>query len=379
MVESANIAPEPRIAVPSSLQQAEQGQSRQAIPGSLVRLRPTQLAVTRRLLIANVSIVAIGAVFGTWITAASARSLPDSSLPMLMLGFAIVGLLLSIVVNHVAINAILGPLDSLNDVASAVRRGDLSARADVSRFTDTQIRDLVETFNRTLNQLEVDQEMVRSLASQVIRAQEDERKRIARELHDDTAQILYAQLLRIPPLKQSDDLAVRQTAELLESMTSEAIEGVRRLALELRPPALDDLGLQAALEGLANRYGDEFGLAIDFSSRGPRIRLPAEVELVIYRVAQEALSNVAKHAEATTVLIDLDRDAASVSISIRDNGKGFNARPAHDADRPGLGMGIFGMEERVVLVRGQLSIWSKAREGTEIFAIIPLNDTDPLS
>lgn len=363
----------------STIEQVSQAQVPHPHSVKQKRRRASGIKVTQRVLIANASIVAIGAVFGTWITAEIARSLPSGSLPALMLSFAIVGLVLSVAVNHVVISAILGPLDSLNEVASAVRLGNTSARADVSRFSSSQIQELVETFNRTLDQLEADQEMVRSLASQVIQAQEDERRRVARELHDDTAQVLFAQLLRVAQLKQSDDPKVRQTADTLESMTSEAIESVRRLALELRPPALDDLGLHAALEGLANRYGEEFRLRVDFSSRGPRTRLPAEIELVIYRVAQEALSNVAKHAEATFVLLDLDREATGVSISIRDDGIGFDAKPVMDPDRPGLGLGMFGMVERVALVRGRLSVWSEKGKGTEIFAYIPLRDVEPSS
>jgi signal transduction histidine kinase len=206
----------------------------------------------------------------------------------------------------------------------------------------------------------------------VIRAQEDERKRISRELHDDTAQILFAQILRLTALKNSGDQSVQEIAATLEDMTVEALEGVRRLALELRPPALDDLGLDAALGELAQRFGEQLGIAIDYQARGPKERLPASIELILYRVAQEALTNIAKHARATCVTVDLDRSDRDVSISVRDDGRGFDLQSATARDDQGLGLGLFGMAERVELVGGAFRIWTQRGAGCEVYAYIPL-------
>jgi signal transduction histidine kinase len=155
-------------------------------------------------------------------------------------------------------------------------------------------------------------------------------------------------------------------------MTVAAIEGVRRMAVELRPPALDDLGLPAALGDLAQRFGEQLGIPVDYQAHGLRGRLPAEIELVLYRVAQEALTNVAKHASAGRVWIDLDRGFDDVILSVRDDGRGFDpgSRPA--SDERGLGLGLFGMEERLALVSGTFKIWPRNGSGTEIFAFIPL-------
>jgi two-component system sensor histidine kinase UhpB len=249
----------------------------------------------------------------------------------------------------------------------------MSVRAAPTSFMDPQVAHLAETFNATLDELARDRAELRSLASQVIRAQEDERRRIARELHDDTAQVLFAQLLRLSALKGSPDPAVHSMASTLEELTVEALEGVRRLALELRPPALDDLGLSAALGELAQRHAEKLNVAVDYQSRGLRGRLPAEVELVLYRVAQEALTNISKHANATQVSLDIDRSSDDVSISIRDNGRGFDGAASGSSDGRGLGLGIFGMEERVALVGGRFRIWARPSVGTEIFAFIPLS------
>ncbi len=331
------------------------------------------LPILQKVLIANATIVVLGAIAGTWITSQAARSTEGRTFMALAFTFVVIGIVLSVVVNYVVLRAAFRPLATLEAAALAVRQGDLSVRAAPSSFTDPQVAHLAETFNATLDELARDREELRSLASQVIRAQEDERRRIARELHDDTAQVLFAQLLRLTTLKASPDKSIQELAASMEQMTVEALEGVRRLALELRPPALDDLGLSAALGELAQRYSEQLKIPIDYQARGLRGRLPAEVELVLYRVAHEALTNVAKHADARHVWLDVDRTPTDVAISIRDDGKGFDPENVASSDGRGLGLGIFGMEERVALVGGRFRIWSAPGQGTEVFAFIPLD------
>ncbi|MEA2523004.1 MAG: two-component system, NarL family, sensor histidine kinase UhpB [Thermomicrobiales bacterium] len=330
------------------------------------------LPILYKVLIANAAIVALGAIAGTWLTIQTVRHAAHHQFFGLAASFVAVGIIASIVVNYVVLRAAFRPLATLEQTALAVRGGDLSARAAPTSFMDPQVAHLAETFNATLDELARDRAELRTLASQVIRAQEDERRRIARELHDDTAQVLFAQLLRLTTLKASPDPGVHLMAATLEEMTVEALEGVRRLALELRPPALDDLGLSAALGELAQRFADQLNVPVDYQSRGLRGRLPSEVELVLYRVAQEALTNIAKHADASRVWLDVDRTGNDVTISIRDDGRGFDHNVSAASDGRGLGLGLFGMEERVALVGGRFRIWSRPGSGTEIFAFIPL-------
>jgi two-component system sensor histidine kinase UhpB len=324
-----------------------------------------RLPLLYRVLIANSAIVVLGAVVGTWATAlATRREVQFGGIPLVLV-FALLGVVLSVAVNYVVLRAAFRPLEMLARVAEAVRQGDLTARATPLPAGDPQMAHLAQTFNRTLDQLERDRAALRHVASQVISAQEEERKRVSRELHDDTAQVLFAQLLRVAALKGSPNPEVRAAAAALEEMTVEALEGVRRLALELRPPALDDL---------AQRFGEQLGVEVEFQARGPRGRLPAEVELVLYRVAQEALTNVAKHAGATAVAVDLDRGPIDVTLSVRDNGVGFDPRATVAESPAGAGLGLFGMAERLALVGGGVSIWSTAGDGSEVFAFVPLPD-----
>jgi two-component system sensor histidine kinase UhpB len=329
-----------------------------------------RLPILYKVLVANAAVVVLGAVAGTWLTVLATRA--DEDAVPLVFAFVLLGVVLSVVVNWLVLRAAFRPLTSLERVAEAVRLGDLSARAEPTPFADPQVAHLAATFNGTLDELERDRAELRSVASQVINAQEEERKRISRELHDDTAQVLFAQLLRLTALKASPNTEVRGTAATLEEMTAEALEGVRRMAMELRPPALDDLGLQATLADLAQRFSEQLGIPIDYQPRGPRGRLPAEVELVLYRVAQEALTNVAKHAGAGRVWIDLDRGPHDVTLSVQDDGRGFEPAEETRRDGRGLGLGLFGMAERVALVGGCFTIWSRPGRGTEIFAFIPL-------
>lgn len=341
-------------------------------PRHVVATRVRSVPLFYKVLLANMAIVVFGAVVGTYVTATTIRDLQLPSRVELMLFFAGIGVLLSVAVNYVVLRAAFEPLDSLERLADAVRNGDLSARADLPSLSDPQLVRLVHTFNDTLDELETNQARLRELAVQVIEAQEGERKRIARELHDDTAQMLFAQLLSVTALKSSSNYEVRLTAERLESMTVEAIEGVRRLALELRPPALDDLGAREALGDLTQRFSEQSGVDVVLHVNGARERLAPELELVLYRVAQEALTNVVKHAHARHASVTLTRHPTRVDLSIDDDGTGFSPALDRVRDESGLGLGLFGMAERAALVGGSFSITPLTPTGVRIQVSIPI-------
>lgn len=325
-----------------------------------------------KVLLANGIIVVLGATIGTLITVRSVHGQNDPAEYWLIAIFACVGTVLSLLVNYLVLRAAMQPIDRLAEVAERVRTGDFSRRVRPSRFPDPQLARLGSSFNETLDELAADRDQLRQLTSQVINAQEAERKRIARELHDDTAQVLFAQLLGITALRSSDNDQIRLAAESMAESTVDAIEGVRRLALELRPPALDDLGLWAALGELAQRYGEKYRLGVAYDWHGSRERLPAELELVLYRIAQEAMTNVVKHSGATQASIEIERRAGEVVLTVSDNGSGFEPTLPAVRDERGLGLGIFGMVERTALVGGGLRIEPIEPSGVSIVAIIPL-------
>jgi len=212
---------------------------------------------------------------------------------------------------------------------------------------------------------------LRQMSSQVLTAQEEERKRIARELHDDTAQALTSVLVRLRLLERwsAGDERLRAGLTELRDLTGDTLEGVRRMAIDLRPPMLDDLGLEAALQAFVQDFSHRWPVKAKFTS-GRLGRLPPDVELVLYRIVQEALSNVAKHANASRVEARLSRRGRSLRLVIEDDGCGFDVEAAMGSR--GSGLGLFGMEERLALIGGSVQVESVVGRGTRISVEAPL-------
>ncbi len=221
------------------------------------------------------------------------------------------------------------------------------------------------------------------LLEQLISAQEDEQRRLARELHDETGQSLTSLLVGLRALEDAATLEeARAGARDLRAVTARALEEVGRLARGLRPVALDELGLAAALEQYATEYARARGLRVDVQTRGLEAgRLPAAVETALYRIVQEALTNTAKHAGAQAVSIVLRRHGTAVQAIVSDDGCGFEVEAALAAGGSGPRLGLHGMRERAALLNGSVTIESTPGEGTTIYARIPLaeegNGADP--
>ncbi len=214
------------------------------------------------------------------------------------------------------------------------------------------------------------------LLEQVIGAQEEERKRIARELHDETGQTLTSIMLGLRLVEDAPSLpAVRARTLDLKTIAAQALQRVRDLALELRPSLLDDLGLVDALEHYVEGYQARTGLAVEFETIGLAAgsRLPPQVEITLYRVVQEALTNVARHARAHHVSVLLERRNHSVVAIVEDDGRGFEVQRVlgtSDLDRR---LGLYGMQERAELVGGTLTLESTLGVGSTVFVEVPLN------
>lgn len=339
-------------------------------PGSLLR-RLLRVPIFYKVLLANSLIVVLGAVVGTWLTVRYRNATPNGSSEELIVLFALVGITLSVLVNFVVLKAAFLPLASLERAVEAVRRGNLQARAGHVTFSDPQIDQLIDTMNLMLDGLETYRERVRLLSRQVLAAQEEERQRIARELHDETAQSLTSLLIGLRMVEKSatpQELSAR-IAEL-RGQTGRTLEEVRKMALDLRPSTLDDLGLAAALQWYTDDLARRSQIDVDFRASGLETRLPDDVEVVVYRIIQEALTNVVKHAGAAHVDVSVRRDDRQVTASVVDNGRGFNLENVrHSRER---GLGLFGMQERVGLVGGTFRITSRPGRGTNVAISLPL-------
>ncbi|HEY1011359.1 MAG TPA: ATP-binding protein [Herpetosiphonaceae bacterium] len=336
-----------------------------------------------QILIVNSAIVCLGATAGTWTT----RQLSQTGSGQLTITFAFIGLVLSVGVNYALLRYALRPLTDLQATAERVTAGDLSVRAPTPRSGDPTIAQLSVAFNTMLDQVEDDtraiersRELTERLTQQVIDAQEEERRRIARELHDDTAQalatlVLYAQTAGAAPAAPPQ---VVGRLEELGGLASRTLAGVRTIIADLRPSQLDDLGLAAAIRAQAQERLEPLGIRVDVQVRGEERRLPATVEIALYRVMQEAFTNIIKHAQASYVEVDLNLSQPNVvRARVEDDGVGFDLRSVRPGLDGGRGVGLFGMHERISLLGGALSMDSTPGVGTEIHIDIPLQQRPP--
>src|SRR5215210_2223326 len=237
---------------------------------------------------------------------------------------------------------------------------------DDPRFSDDDLR-LAETFaTRAAVAVDLSARVAGDALRRVVEAQELERRRLARELHDQAGQELTSVLLGLRAIEEAKSDAER--AEALAAVREQVVEtlhDVRRLAVELRPKALDDFGLVPALERLRDTFAEQTGMRVELESQ-LRERLPSDVETALYRIVQEALTNIVKHAQASVVSIVLARSGGAVTAVVEDDGRGFLP------DEGGDGLGLIGMGERLALLGGKLKVESNPGSGTTIVAEVPL-------
>jgi signal transduction histidine kinase len=233
-----------------------------------------------------------------------------------------------------------------------------------ARFTDDDIR-LAEIFaTRAAAAVGLSERVERDTLRRIVAAQELERQRLARELHDETGQALTSILLG---LKRLDGAGSPEAVASLRELVVATLQDVRRLAVELRPKVLDDFGLVPALERLTQGFAEQTGIAVDLEAGAIAERLPVEVETAIYRIVQEALTNVVKHAQAHSVSVVLTRGDGRIKAVIEDDGTGFEPET-----RGGDGIGLVGMRERIELLDGSLAVESSPRSGTTVAIEVPV-------
>jgi len=235
---------------------------------------------------------------------------------------------------------------------------------------------LYERERRALEQTRMSEEQLRFYLRQITRAQEDERKRMARELHDDTAQALLFLSRRLEMLAAYEGVPepLMQRLEELRELTSSTLRGVRRFSQDLRPPILDDLGLLPALEGLAADLSEEEGIGAALEVLGDQRRLSPETELALFRIAQEALRNVRRHSQASLAMITVEFDDARTRITISDDGHGFQLPEAVGSLAQMGKLGLIGMQERAQLLGGTLTLQSELNHGTAVVVEVPAQE-----
>ncbi len=245
-------------------------------------------------------------------------------------------------------------------------------RDELSQVSDA-FRELVERAS-LLRELETRSKRLEALSTRTSRAQEEQRRRTARELHDGLGQALTALKFEISVaqgrLRDRDDAAATHLGSA-RKLTDEAIQEVRRLTLDLRPPALDDLGLAAALGAYVRQYAERSPARVTFEAHNVEERLPRGWETALYRIAQEALANIAKHANATRVSVELSRDGPQVTLVVRDNGQGMDLKALSHGAPIQSGLGLLSMGQRAQELGGDFEIKSAPGKGTTIRVRLP--------
>jgi len=279
-----------------------------------------------------------------------------------------VALVLVVALNVYLVRRVVRPLVALTELA---RRVDLTAPGQrmPAASPTSEAGELTITFNEMLSRLEAER---REATGRVLDGQEAERLRIAQELHDQIGQELTAVLLALARVERRVPDDLRQSLLEVQDAVRGSLEDLRRIAVELRPEALDDLGLESALAVLCERFAERSGLAVTQGIAPGLPILTPEAELVVYRVAQEALTNVARHSGVATAKLELAHDEDMLTLIVVDSGRGL--APGHQP-----GTGIQGMSERAALIGAALVIENAgARGGVRVRLEVPLDEVDEL-
>jgi two-component system sensor histidine kinase UhpB len=262
----------------------------------------------------------------------------------------------------------VAPLQKLEKRAAGLAWGDFTAIEDPVDGVQ-EIRQLQNELIHMAHKVQASQRSLHDYIGAITRGQEDERQRLARELHDETLQTLIAlhQRVQLVKMKAKEDALQKSLAEL-ETLTNSSIDELRRLTRALRPIYLDDFGLVTALGMLASE-SSMTGFTVNFSHTGIERRLDTAVELTLFRITQEALNNVIRHANATQTRVSLDFQPSAITLEVKDDGAGFTPPRSPAEFAPGGHYGLLGMHERSELIGGKLSIASDAG-GTSIQVIV---------
>jgi two-component system sensor histidine kinase UhpB len=317
--------------------------------------RFTRLPLLWRVFAINAALLFIGTI-----VLALAPSRVHASLAVVETLDLAVGLVVMLAANLLLLRPTLSPVDRL---VERMRTVDLLRPGQrLAERGGAEVVAVVRAFNQMLDRLEAER---RDSSRRALAAQEAERLRIARGLHDEVGQALTGLLLQLDAVAAADDESRRRRAEDAKASIRQALEEVRRIAQELRPALLEHLGLVSALTELSRSFAQASGIVVERRFAGDLPALSDDAELAIYRVAQEGLTNVARHADAGRVELTLESGGASVVLRVADDGRGM-AAAAGDG-----GGGLRGMRERAVLVGGALAVKRSSAGGVEIRLEVP--------
>jgi two-component system sensor histidine kinase UhpB len=346
--------------------------------GATLRSKLNRTSLFQRIVIGNALVIIVGAIAGTLITRHLAIQTSDWKL---ILGFAVAGILLSIGINFLIVGAALRPLRDLGRLAkrlSTDSNSNLSSTTEDIENADPFTARMANTLRTLFFHLQERNAELRALSERAITAQEAESKAIAQSLHDDTGQALTMLAIHLDRIDEripdDQELLKKQVAEA-RLLTASALTELRHILAGLRPSILDDLGLIPAIRWYARTNLETAGVHVIFKSPNTAFELPQAVSTTLFRIAQEAMNNIVRHAQASSATIVLQVNSEKVQLRVEDNGRGFDQEQvSHDAVQANQ-LGLVGVRERAKLLGGKVTIESNPGKGSYLLAVIPLDNS----
>lgn len=345
-----------------------------APPLSTWRQRFNRLPIFNRLLIGNSAVIVVGAIGGTLLTHFVADLQLEADFWLMSL-FAALGILLSLFVNYWIVKTALRPLHELREAVDRVEVRQANAQVSLTSDSDPDLSQLAVAISSMLNRMEGRTLQLRALSERAINAQEEERKRIARGLHDGIGQDLSMLIINLERLEAAVPVDASNLQERLAAARQAVIhtlEDLRQVVYDLRPTMLDDLGLGPAIRWYARANLEEAGIRVKFDGFDETMRLAPQLETTLFRIAQEAINNIVHHAEARLVVIRLGREGGHVGLHLEDNGRGFDVAKITGQALRLRRFGLMGLQERTELVGGEVTLDSTPGQGTCLHIRVPL-------
>jgi two-component system sensor histidine kinase UhpB len=321
-----------------------------------------------RILLANGLVVVVMTVFATL----GSRLWSGIPSGLLAASMAVLGIGAAALTNLVLVRTALHPLLDISRIVEAIRKGADPHLGVGEEQDDPDLSAVSAALMETVDRLEHE---ARRYSSRLLGSIEDERRRIGRELHDETSQTLAATLINLDLVEKSlgnSPLEVRQRVTNSRALIEHTLEQIKLLVYDLRPSMLDDLGLIPALRWYIQSHLGGTGLVVDVDFEGARGRLPGETETALYRIAQESLANVVKHARATRVSLRLEIQSGYASFAVHDDGVGFDPSDVLTDRGERYGLGLLSIRERAELLDGTANIISSRDAGTHVYVVVPL-------
>ncbi len=331
-----------------------------------------RVPIVYRLLIGNSLIIFLLVAAGTLLS----REFTQVSTGVLIFTFSALGICLVFIMNYATIRISLRSLDDLRQTIDQVGHEPASPPEAIQLDRDPDLQPLAEAINAMLGRLEAHNRQLRALTERVTHAQEDERQRIARNLHDETSQTLSSLIISLERIekdlpREAKDLNNRiQQARQIATRT---VEDLRKIIYDLRPTMLDDLGLIPAVRWYARTTLEEAGMRVQFEISDENLRLPRHLETELFRITQEGVNNIARHSNARRVVVRMFVEDDSLCLELDDNGGGFDVAETESSALSKKHLGLLGIQERAALLGGQVDILSEPDHGTLLRVCIPGN------